>query len=46
LGLGENSLKSLGALGEDTVAFVAVRCGPNPIRLNVFFQKAKLLQKF
>jgi hypothetical protein len=24
------------------IAFVAVRCGPNPIRLIVFFQKAKL----
>jgi len=44
LGLGENFIKSLGALGEGTVAFVAVRCGPNPIRLIVFFQKAKLLQ--
>jgi len=46
----ENSLNSLGALGEGTVAFVAVRCGPNPIRLIVFFivffQKAKLLQKY
>jgi len=31
-------------LGEGTVAFVAARCGPNPIRLIVFFQKAKLLQ--
>jgi len=38
-------LKSLGALGEGTVAFVAARCGPNPIRLIVFFQKAKLLQQ-
>jgi len=45
LGLGENSLKSLGALGEGTVAFVAVRCGPNPIKLIVFFQKAKPLRK-
>jgi len=35
----------LGALGEGTVAFVAARCGPNPIRLIVFFQKAKLLHR-
>jgi len=33
-------------LGEGTVAFVAARCGPNPIRLIVFFQKAKLLLLF
>jgi len=35
----------LGALGEGTVAFVAARCGPNPVRLIVFFQKAERLQK-
>jgi len=40
----ENFLKSFGALGEGTVEFVAVRCGPNPIRLTVFFQKAKRLR--
>jgi len=33
-------------LGEGTVAFVAARCGPNPIRLIVFIQKAKRLQNF
>jgi len=32
-------------LGEGTVAFVAACCGPNLIRLIVFFQKTKLLQK-
>jgi len=30
----ENCHKSLGALGDDTVEFVAARFGPNPIRLN------------
>jgi len=34
----------LGALGEGTAACVAVRCGPDLIRLILFFQKAKLLR--
>jgi|GEM_PF-3819395 len=38
--------KSLKALGEGTVAFVAVHCGPNPTRLTVFFKKLNYCKLF